>query len=366
MTKTRYTCPYTSLPDHAYWRRSVAGPAPEAINPVVNPKFHIGPGDRMATAGSCFAQHIARFMRANGYNYLVAEPGHPMLTDALCETYNYGTFSARYGNVYTTRQLRQLLERAYGLRVAMDDIWTGPKGFIDPYRPHIQPDGFATEEEYRADREQHYRAIRAIVETSDVFVFTLGLTETWENIEDGMVYPLCPGCGAGTFDPARYRFRNLTVAEVIEDLSASIAFMRERNPGLRVLLTVSPVPLIATFEPRDVLVSTTYSKSVLRVAAQSVADADPKVDYFPSYEIITGPAARGAYYKPDLREIEPEGVAHVMRCFATGYLGIPAAEQQAVTERKVVVTAPTRADPEDTVSARAARLVCDEERLLDD
>ena len=56
--------------------------------------------------------------------------------------------------------------------------------------------------------------------------------------------------------------------------------LKRLNPGVRVLLTVSPVPLIATYEPRHVLVSTTYSKSVLRVAAEQVMRRHDWVDFY--------------------------------------------------------------------------------------
>ncbi len=363
----KHNCPYTSLPDHAYWKRAVASPAPDELDPVVTPKFTISASDRLSTAGSCFAQHISRHMRENEYNWFNAEPGHGLLPDDVRATFNYDTFSARYGNIYTTRQLLQMLERAYGLRTAEDDIWQSAKGFIDPYRPHIQPNGFATKAEFHADRRAHYRAIRTITEQSDVFVFTLGLTEMWENKTDGMAYALCPGCGAGEHDVSRHQFRNLSVNEVVADLNAAIIFMRERNPALRVLLTVSPVPLIATFEPRHALVSTTYSKSVLRVAAQMVADADSLVEYFPSYEIITGQAARGSYYGADLREVTPAGVAHVMKVFSRSYLGLKSPENKMAALS--TATAPTITTASSAIESNAmqlARLVCDEERLLED
>lgn len=363
-------CPYKALPDTAYWRRAVSQTPPAEIDPVVGPKFTIGPQDRLATAGSCFAQHISRYMQKSGFNYFVPEAGHPVLDPGTLAAYNYGTFSARYGNIYTTRQLLQTCQRAYGTRQPHDDVWTAPDGsLVDPFRPWVQPGGFDNAAAYAADRAQHFAAIRRIVEEADVFVFTLGLTEAWENVQDGTVYALCPGCGAGTHDPDAHRFRNFTVAEVAEDLAAAIGFMRARNPALKVLLTVSPVPLIATFEAQHVLTATTYSKSVLRVTAQMVADAHPQVDYFPSYEIITGAFSRGAYYGPDLREVKEVGVAHAMRCFFRNYLGQEVADpaQSAPgSESKSVGQRPALAQPvNSSLSARINDVVCDEARLED-
>ena len=63
------------------------------------------------------------------------------------------------------------------------------------------------------------------------------------------------------------------------------------------------------------LVATSYSKAVLRVACEIVSSARDNVAYFPSYEIVTGPFARGSYFAEDLRSVTEEGVSHVMRMF---------------------------------------------------
>ena len=354
-----HPCPYKSLPATSYWRRAVSNVPAADIDPVLSPKFSISETDRVATAGSCFAQHIARYMKRSGFNYFVTEPGHALLNEALLGKFNFGTFSARYGNIYTTRQLLQLLERAYGLRHPIDDMWEAQDGIIDPFRPFIQPGGFTCREEFQADREQHFAAVRRIVEEADVFVFTLGLTEAWENAADGAVYAICPGCGAGTHDPSIHRFHNFDVSEVTDDLQAAIEFITKQNPAIRILLTVSPVPLIATFEPQHVLASTTYSKSVLRVAAQAATNQYDHVDYFPSYEIITSSFSRGAYFAEDLRDVEETGVSHAMRCFFRNYLqGVP----EGLGEPDQIQSQSSSAT---TASERINDLVCDEERLVD-
>jgi hypothetical protein len=159
-------------------------------------------------------------------------------------------------------------------------------------------------------------------ESLDVFVFTLGLTECWRSKEDGAVFPVCPGVEGGVFDPQKYEFYNQTVEDVTADLSAFRDGLSAVNPSAQIILTVSPVPLVATAEPgAHVLSATTYSKSVLRVAAEMMRRTSDNVHYFPSFEIVTGSFNRGAYYAGDLRNVLEEGVAHVMKLFlahATG------------------------------------------------
>ena len=138
---------------------------------------------------------------------------------AYADDCNYGVFSARYGNIYTSRQLLQTIQRAYGLFTPQDDAWPAADGrMVDPFRPTIQPNGFSCLAELHADRRQHLAAVRRMVEELDVLVFTLGLTETWYAKADGAVYPICPGVSGGSFDPARHGFINLRVSEVISDL----------------------------------------------------------------------------------------------------------------------------------------------------
>lgn len=144
------------------------------------------------------------------------------------------------------------------------------------------------------------------------------------------------------------------------DLAAAVALIRAKNPSARLLLTVSPVPLIATMEDRSVLVSTTYSKSVLRVAAEEIAAQDMLVAYFPSYEIIAGNFTRGGYFAPDLRSVTEEGIAHVMRLFMQHY----ADHAQATAGAIPAEDAADRAAEEHAAAMRqVVKVICDEEAL---
>lgn len=350
------THPYQSLSPAQRWSSAVAEPAYADVDPVVHAKFTLHREHRIVTAGSCFAQHLTRHLATHGFRFHVTEwPPVSMPVDLL-RRYQYGIYSARYGNIYTATQLLQTLQRAYGRFMPADDVWTAGDGrYIDPYRPQIQPQGFASLAEFRASRRSHYAAIRRAVEELDVFIFTLGLTEAWRHRHDGAVYPVCPGVAGGHFDPAAHEFVNFGVTEVTRDLRAAIALVRERNPTARFILTVSPVALAATVEPRSVLVSTTYSKSVLRVAAEEVAAQDEGIAYLPSYEIITGPFSRGRYYAPNLREVTEEGVAHVMRLFFRHYCQLEAAPAP-------LPASPPAADTY-ALAAAAASVICEEAAL---
>lgn len=344
--------PYLTLPTHAFWRPAVAQTHYSQIGPLWTPKFQVEPRHRIATFGSCFAQHIGRALRERGFGWRDTEPAPPHLSDDQARAFNYGVFTCRTANIYTTTLLRQWTRWALG-ETPPDEVWEKDGRFFDPFRPAIEPNGFASREETLRLRAVTIDAFRQAIVASDLFVFTLGLTESWWNTEQRYEYPSCPGTIAGVFNSNRHGFRNLIFGEVIDGLIASIEAMRGANPDLRFLLTVSPVPLAATASGHHVLVATSESKAVLRAVAGQLARFRDYVDYFPSYEIITAAPMRGMFFEPNLRGVARVGVDFVMSQFFEGFERTfgPA----VATPRAPVVRA--------SVAQAGADVICEEELL---
>jgi hypothetical protein len=311
--------PYKNLPHYQFWRRAVGEVPMGEVDPIIHSSFSVSKTDKVATGGSCFAQHIARRLQQEGFNYYITEKGTGLTTEESLQR-NYGVFSARYGNIYTTRQLLQLFDRAYENFIPKETYWKiNDERYADPFRPQIEPEGFSSLEMLKSSRDEHFKFVREMFENLDVFVFTFGLTEAWRNRCDGAIYPLAPGVVAGEMDPEKHEFVNFNLSEVVIDMQSFIDRLLKVNSQARLILTVSPVPLIATYEDRHVLVSNTYSKSVLRVAAEEICERNPVCEYFPSYEIIAGNYTKSEYYEEDLRSIKTRGVGHVMRLFMSHY-----------------------------------------------
>lgn len=309
------TSPYSDLPNGAYWRTGVAE-ANKALWPdVFHPKFTISANTAIATAGSCFAQHIGRTLNAQGLPVLDAEPAPDTLSVEDAKRLSYGIYSARYGNIYTPRQLRELLSDAAEGRVHEDLFWENDGRFFDALRPGIDPDGFDSLPAAMDQRRRHLEHVRQMVSDTDIFVFTLGLTEAWMDDRAGRVMALAPGVIAGQYDADRYRFHNFTFDELLDDLEAIFNALKTIRPDIKLLLTVSPVPLTATASGDHVLAATTYSKSTLRAAAGEISQKYSAVDYFPSYELVTTWAQDIPAFEDNLRSVTPEMVNRVMAVF---------------------------------------------------
>jgi len=346
--------PYSSLPDHRFWRKAVTALPPFAIKPAMNSPFRITRDDKVATGGSCFAQEIAHRLQASGYHYYLAEQPPQGVSAAEAERRNYSMYSCRYGNLYTTAQFLQLIERAYGRFTPELDYWRRPDDgrIVDPFRPRIEPDGFDSVEAMHADRETHLASVRHMIETMDVFVFTFGHTETWRHKKDGAILQLAPGVAGGEWDPDVFEFYNMTVSEVVRDFLAAVDRIHEVNPNVRIILTVSPVGIIATYEDRHVVVSNSAVKAILRAAADEVTRVRPNIAYFPSYDLATVSPNVQRFYREDTRRITGIGIDHTMRIFFDHFTD--AADAATATPLKLDVAAETETN---------SRVICDEEAI---
>jgi hypothetical protein len=309
--------PYQSQPPSAFWKTGVTQENPYLIRGIYKKKFALSSTTKIATAGSCFAQHISRHLKRRGYDVLDVEPPPPGLQDNLHQKYGFSMYSARYGNIYTVRQLLQLSQEAAGQRVPENVIWQKGQKFFDALRPGIEPEGFDSAEEVMFNRKHHISQVKRLFQDLDVLIFTLGLTEMWVDRQMGTVYPTAPGVIVGNFDPEAYEFKNASFSEVIQDFSAFQVVLNNirANRPFSIILTVSPVPLTATAHPQHVLLSTTYSKSVLRAVAGELSSKYQHIDYFPSYEIVTNPRLHSTSFTENLRSVRDEAVENVMQHF---------------------------------------------------
>ena len=349
------THPYISLPQTAYWRTAVADRDMMAVTDLWQPKFIIDATTRIATFGSCFAQHFGRELREKGFGWVNAERAPRELSDADASVFGYNLFSARTGNIYTTSILKQWISWAVGATAPPDEVWKSEERYFDPFRPMIEPNGFESIEEMHRCRSVTLSALKNLLRSSNVFVFTLGLTESWFNPAGGYEYPLCPGTIAGKFDKKSHQFAAQSFDSVHENLLEAIALMRSQNRNLKFLLTVSPVPLTATNSGKHVVVATSASKSILRAAAETVANTFDFVDYFPSYEIINSPVFKGAFFEENQRSVAPEGVAFVMKNF------FDAINTSTVTKDKL--PEPSTAKEEKRQNQLDHEVFCEEELL---
>lgn len=159
-------------------------------------------------------------------------------------------------------------------------------------------------ESYRYDEKIRLET-RDVFLATDFFIITLGLSEVWYDIETGGTF--WRAIPKDAFNPSRHSFRVLSVEETKRDIERMRGLIRHHVPGAKILFTVSPIPLAATFRPVSCMTANAVSKAVIRAALDEVLRAHPDelnetLFYFPSMEILQlafyDPWAKGRHPRP--------------------------------------------------------------------
>ena len=121
----------------------------------------------------------------------------------------------------------------------------------------------------------------------------------------------------------RHGFRVLGALENLDNLRCIYELIRKHRPDATVIMTLSPVPLAATFRPVSCMTANAVSKASLRVAIDELMReagpaSDDKLFYFPSYEMVTSFLPNAM--KDDLRHPTEKAVQFIMQTFKRRFL----------------------------------------------
>ena len=259
--------PYSALPSSSYWRRSIEGRTLGLVDPILRTAIKINQRTKVATAGSCFAQRLGvNWPDFNSMSFVRNQRRPKTLTIPSTEF-----FRGVREHLHNSPAAAAVVSRVRHLQAARSNVAHRTGRFLDPFRPGLREDGFSSSKEVLALQQRHFASVRQLFEQADVLIYTLGLTETWLGPDDEAI-PVVPGAVNAEVHGDQYRYSNPPVEVMRHELERFLFDLRLINPRISVILTVSPVAMIATYEPRHVLVSNTYSKAALRVIAEEFAD----------------------------------------------------------------------------------------------
>jgi hypothetical protein len=84
--------PYSNLPTQSFWRTGALQTHPLSPQKLYQKSFEIDKSDKILTAGSCFAQHIARALRRVGVNVMDYETPPSLVDGDVARKFGYLTF----------------------------------------------------------------------------------------------------------------------------------------------------------------------------------------------------------------------------------------------------------------------------------
>lgn len=269
-------------------------------SPIITPDMNV------LAVGSCFASHFTLWLAENGFNR--AFPDSPY--NALL----------RFGSHFESPAVI-----AQQFRWAFDELDPSTLLWIDKNRHLVDP------------TDMGKQTVRSTLETADVLILTLGLSEVWYDKVSGE--PLWRALTEGTFDPERHVFRVETMSQTLKWLGTIEQLRRQRLPNLKIVFTISPIPLKTTFRPVSAITANSVSKAILRSALdeflrQNKEVLNKELFYFPSYEFVTSYFVDP--FGEDNRHLAQEVPARIINFFVSHYCE-KTCQSQSTTSRSFSV-----------------------------
>lgn len=257
--------------------------------PVFSTDFTLPAGGKIFTIGSCFARNVEGALRRCGFDL-------PAL-DVLARDDEFAAIGSQVMNNYGVPSIYNELRWAFEDEIDEDTcFYQSRNGWIDLHTINrLRDNDLETLRTRRRALRDSYRSIA----DCDAVIITLGLSEVWFDTQSGLYLNMPPRRSVLREAPDRFELHTLSYGETIQYLRDAIDLIHKHGrTGIQVIVTVSPVPLNATYRDMDVMLANTYSKSVLRAAAEEITHLNDFVHYFPSYESITL-SERSVAYKDD-------------------------------------------------------------------
>jgi hypothetical protein len=236
--------------------------------------------------GSCFAINIGRF-----------------LID-----YKFNTTLNPFGVLFNPHSIGKVLRVAAGVGEFSKDHFIEREGLWLHYDVHSDLHA-RTQEELQGKMEDATALLAARLRQARLIVLSLGSALVYDLKSTRHTVANCHKIPADQFTK-----RALSVQEISDDFRATLAAVRQVNPEVSFLITVSPVRHI-----KDSLARNSYSKALLRVAAEELAATLPGVFYFPSYEIMLDDLRDYRFYESDMLHPSQQAIDYIWQHFSQTY-----------------------------------------------
>lgn len=143
---------------------------------------------------------------------------------------------------------------------------------------------------------------------ADFLVLTFGSAWVYEHFEGNIV------ANCHKIPNTEFTKKKLGVNEIVNDWTHLITHMREVNPNLKIIFTISPVR-----HWKDGVVENNWSKSTLNIAVHELVRRFADVEYFPAYEIVIDDLRDYRFYEDDMLHPSKLAIDYVWEKFGQAY-----------------------------------------------
>lgn len=292
----------------------------EGFSSISAPKaFNINKDHKFFCIGSCFARELEDAIDALGLHALTKTESVRLIEsrpDLFERVEGVMGRPNAFLNRYNLGSMLDLMEMVVSNKAKDDLIYKGAgETYHDYHYTRFLKALPKTDVKERRDAltEMYHMAAKE----ADVFVFTLGLCESFYDTSAGAYLNVTPDPRTARDHDIEFRF--LDVQTNVSYLRKIIALVGSLNKDAKIIVTVSPVPLDATFTGYDVVVANNLAKSSLVAAAHMVAADCDNCFYFPSFEMVVTSEQKKVWIW-DGKHVSAGMVAHIMQQFMKNHI----------------------------------------------
>lgn len=218
---------------------------------------------------------------------------HPIVTIGSCfsdvigerlERYKFQVLSNPFGTVFNPISIFKLITSDN----PSESGFVSKDGFFWHYDYHSREFASSSNDFLKKTQKLH-DDFRSYLMKSNSIVITFGTAWIYRLRSNNEIVANCHKSDQNLFTKEL-----LTTDEVLEGFNLAYNYLKEGNPKIKIILTVSPVR-----HTREGIEQNSLSKSLLRVACHEMS-SNVDVDYFPSYEVMIDDLRDYRFYKKDM------------------------------------------------------------------
>jgi hypothetical protein len=289
---------------------------------TINPSYKfLEKNSRIMTIGSCFANEIRKsFIKSSSFKMLPEVD--QSIKDCFCDYFkNSYTINDQWDimphfQYYNTFSILLEFEKAFNIWHQEDSDYYKCKGygeekevFVDPYRRYIEAKSV---DDFIIIKNSMDKSYKNAIFNSDIIIITLGMTELFKRKDNNRA--VCQ------FEPRLKEyiyFENSDFQNNYNNLNKICELIFNNFPEKKLVVTVSPIPLLQTFRNCDIFIANTQSKSTLRAVIGELESKWNNLFYFPSYEISMN---YNDGFEEDKRHIKPQLADFIINSFSNSFL----------------------------------------------
>ncbi len=242
---------------------------------------------------------------------------HPMITlgscfaDSIGQKLQEGKFSISnnpFGTIYNPLSIHKLLLQSVHNQPSLDHTYLQNQEIALNYDFHSE---FAAVSKSLLESKikDVVRHTHHFLRDSKFLFITYGTSWVYERMDTGEVVANCHKMPSQQFKKSL-----LTQKKILESFDETYKKLKNFNPEIRIILTVSPVRHL-----KDTLELNSVSKSILRLTCHTLSELYPDVEYFPAYEILLDDLRDYRFYSSDLIHPTPDAIGYIWKKFSAKY-----------------------------------------------